>query len=252
LKVAGITLKTWHQIHKWISIAVGLFLLVWLVSGVVMVLPERWFQPLLLAPGEGIDYTSASLSPQAAIEHLEQTKGEEVQVSWVGFSALDGRLAYHLYLVDGSSALIDATTGEPIVVDVEMAERIASRLGDGGTGPGTVQWVYKHDLVYPFGPLPVYRVIYDRSSAPMVYVSPEDGSVSVSSPGTRLRSALASLHTFEPLRLLTPSERLRKGLLVLLGLVGIGTALTGYFLAILPLLRRKTHLLMVASREDQR
>ena len=44
--------------------------------------------------------------------------------------------------------------------------------------------------------------------------------------------AFTSLHTFEPLKLITKRDAVRKGLLVLLSMIGVGVAGTGYYLAL--------------------
>ncbi|UCH61455.1 MAG: hypothetical protein JSV61_08210, partial [Anaerolineales bacterium] len=91
--------KTWHLIHKWISIFVGVFFLIWTVSGVVMMLPGRWFAPSILEVAQLPDYRSASLSPAEAVTALEASLGDSINVSWAGLKQVKETIVYEIYLV---------------------------------------------------------------------------------------------------------------------------------------------------------
>jgi len=48
----------------------------------------------------------------------------------------------------------------------------------------------------------------------------------------RIRGAIASLHTFEPIKLITKRDAVRNGLLIISSLIGIVASMTGYYLAL--------------------
>ena len=92
----------------------------------------------------------------------------------------------------------------------------------------TTQYSYS----YQSGPLPTFRIVFANDHSTAYYVSVWDGSIRRSDRWSRILGAIISLHEFRPLNLFTPSDLIRKGLLVLFSAVGIATAVTGYYLAV--------------------
>ena len=82
------------------------------------------------------------------------------------------------------------------------------------------------------GQVPVCRIAFGDDRATISYVSPKNGSVRLSDRMSRIHTAIASLHEFMPLKLFTESDKVRKGLLILLSLVGGGVVVSGYYLAL--------------------
>jgi len=74
--------------------------------------------------------------------------------------------------------------------------------------------------------------VFDDDRATVSYISTSDGTVRRSDRWSRIRGAITSLHTFEPVKLITKRDAVRKGLLALLSMVGVGVAGTGYYLAL--------------------
>ena len=72
--------RTLGRVHRWIFIFMGVFMLVWLVSGVVMALPYYWFTGPSGDSGPVLDYNTVTLSPADAIAQLEQHTGTEHQL----------------------------------------------------------------------------------------------------------------------------------------------------------------------------
>lgn len=237
--------KTWHLIHKWIAIVVGVFFLVWTVTGIVMMLPARWFAPSVLETTRAPNYRAASLSPAEAASALEASLGESVDVAWAGLKQVKETIVYELYLVDQGVYLVSASSGEIVWITPELAEAIArervAMTGEEGVQAqlSSIERLEAHDLLYPFGNLPVYRVQFEGDGSNLYYVSALNGSLSQSNSLARMRAAISSLHTFEPIKLFTDSDTVRKGLLVILSMVGILTSLTGYILFLLPYIRQK-------------
>ena len=84
---------------------------------------------------------------------------------------------------------------------------------------------------YRAGPLPVYRITA-AGSASQYFVSLQDGSVSKLTPARRIRSAIASLHTFAAIPWLRGNARLQRVALFGAAMIAMSAALTGYFIAL--------------------
>ena len=126
--------------------------------------------------------------------------------------------------------LVDARTGQLLRITRETAERLA-RLQFALQGPAReVTVVTRHSVTYPWGPVPVYRIVFESDPATTYHVSMTDGTVQRSNRWGWLHGAIASAHTFEPMKLVTGSDFVRKGFLVLFSVIGISAALTGYYL----------------------
>jgi uncharacterized iron-regulated membrane protein len=233
--------KTWYQLHKYAAIAVGLFFLAWTISGIVMILPERWFEPGEMTATSSPDYTAAQISPAEAIATLETDLGRSLSPGWVGLTHIDGRMLYEVVDQDGSTYLVDADSARQFEITAEVAGKLVQERTGSASSPQSIELLTNHDLVYPAGPLPVYRVKLNSQDNHFYYVNFNNGGISRSTQATRLRNAITSLHTFEPVRLLTERGAARKGLLLTASLIGIGASISGYILAVLPYLQRKPH-----------
>lgn len=228
-------LRTVYKLHRWIAIFFGVILLNQLISGAVMVLPLP--DPTEPERHPPIDYQSITLSPAGALEALAQASPEEVQdrlVRAVTLRQLLGRLLYEVKLHGGGTHLIDAESGEMVEITPELAARIArSTLGTSATAR-QVERLEHYDYRWRHGALPVYRVTLEDSEVSVVYVSVDSGEVGGRSDRWgRIRGLIGGgLHEFQPVGWLLGSNRARKALLLLLSLVGVATALTGYYLAL--------------------
>jgi hypothetical protein len=231
--------KTWHQIHKYLAIFAGLFLLAWTVSGIVMMLPMAWFEPTPIPTPERIDYSGAMISPAVAVERLEDKLGTPVEVITLELKTIQGRPVYDIIAANVGSKLIDAMTGAPYQVTQKVAEQIARGAVASQAEIQSTVGIKEHNISYPFGPLPVFRIVFADRPGVYYYVTTQDGVISQSNWLTRVRSAVVNLHTFEPLMLLTDKTGVRQGLLVVTAAAGVLVALTGYYIAILPALRRR-------------
>src|SRR5262245_14108248 len=76
-------------------------------------------------------------------------------------------------------------------------------------------------------------IVFDDDLATSLYVVTRDGTVRSSDRWNQLQGAMESIHTFQPLKFIDKREAVRRGLIVLLSMVGIGAVATGYYLAML-------------------
>jgi hypothetical protein len=208
-----------------------LFFLTWTLSGIVMTLPFGLYPPMQARAAQPVNYRQAGISPSEAIARVEQRQGGTIQVTGVWLTQIQDALVYSISASDGRGATIDARTGEPFALTAAMAENIVRQNYAIQAELQENRRIEKYQADYPAGLLPVYRVVFRSDQDTAYYVSP-DGTTQRSDRLSRIRNAIAAMHTLEPLTWLTHRARITQGLLVAAGLVGMSTALTGYYLAL--------------------
>lgn len=216
-----------RTIHKWIGITLGIALLVWLVSGVWMALPtsyqENW-------EGGFSQWPAAAVAPAQAV--IAASGGAPERVRNINMWGVAGRLFYRVSLDAGPVQLVDATTGEPVTVTPELAEQIARAIFGLPEAPiDTVERVDRYSMRYAAGPLPAMRIVFGDGNNTVVYVGVADGTVLGGGASHRIRSVVAGLHTFYPLRVLVSTNG-EKGILILASVICIVGVFTGYWLAL--------------------
>ena len=226
---------TFRWVHKWIGISIGIILLVWLVSGIWIVLPTSYQQNW----EDGFSqWQAASIAPAEAVAVASGHAPELVRN--INMWAVADRLFYRVSLEDGTVQLVDATTGQSVTINPDLAVRIARAVFVIPEAPvDTVELVDRYSMRYAAGPLPAMRVVFADDNKTVVYVGTADGAVLGGGTSHRIRSVVAGLHTFYPLRVLV-SAKGEKGALVLAGVITIVGVLTGYWLALPRRWRRRS------------
>lgn len=225
---AGTGMRGLYTVHRWTAMMVGAFILMWLVSGIIMILPGPPRQPSL-AP---LDYRQVTISPAEAVAHLGQALGSAPRVDSVSLRRIADTAVYEIAVQGGSLHLIDGRAGRLLAINPELAERLARDEFESRAAVRRIDLLTRHGFGYPIGPLPVYRIVFDDKWATTSFVSVRDGTVRRINRWRGLLRAMGSLHSFEPIGLITRQEGIRKGLLVLVALLGIGAAGTGYYLGL--------------------
>jgi uncharacterized iron-regulated membrane protein len=227
-----------YKIHKLLAVSVGGFFLAWLISGIIMILPRLSAEPERPPVSGTIDVKKVSVSTEEAVAKLTTKLGEVPQVREVRLKQIVDTDVYEILTASHGPHLIDARSGEPFSITAQGAEGIAKRHMASGPRELKIALLSRHEFAYPWGPLPVYRVVDAEEPSTVYYVSAIDGTVRRSDRESRIRNAIASLHTLDPVKLLMQREVVRKGLLLLLSLIGIAAVGTGFYLA-LPRQRRQ-------------
>jgi uncharacterized iron-regulated membrane protein len=220
-----------YKIHKWLAVSVGGLFLAWLISGIVMILPR--LSPESKGPpiSDVIDMKKVSVSVQEAVAKLTTQLGEVPQVREVSLKRIADKDVYEVLTASHGQHLIDARSAEPFSITAQGAEAIAKRQVAPGAGVFQIELLSRREFTYREGPLPAYRIVFEQDPSVLYYVSARDGTVSRSDRESRIRNAIASLHTLDPMRLLIEREAVRKGLLLLSSLIGIAAVGTGFYLA---------------------
>ena len=227
-----------YKIHKWLAVSVGAFFLAWMISGIVMILPRLSPESKGSPISDVIDIKKVSVSAQEAAAKLTTKLGEVPQVREVTLKRIADTDVYEIHTSSHGPHLIDAQSGETFSITAQRAEAIAKRHIASGPRELKVDLLSRHEFRYPWGPLPAYRVVLEQDPSIVYYVSARDGTVQRSDRESRIRNAIAGLHTLDPVKLLIEREAVRKGLLLLLSLIGMAAVGTGFYLA-LPRQRRQ-------------
>lgn len=224
--------------HRWLFIFMGIFMLIWLVSGVVMSLPWTWFIPPGNTDLPAPDYSAITLSPAEAITRFEQHAGKKLDVKKVKIMQIDDGLYYFVRTQDDTTGHVNGVTGEILDFTPELATRLV-RSKHGIEAPvQKATYLVEHTGIYPAGPLPVYRVNFEDKPSHYYYVNANSANIVKSSLVTRSYRLIVSLHAFEPMQLLPRGEQLRLLSLFITGMLSLIGTVIGVFL-IFPLRRKR-------------
>jgi len=226
------TRGTLRTLHKWIFIFMGAFILIWCLSGVLMVLPQQLFGESIRFSRPAVDYRNVTLSPAGAIARLRQYTGHEVNARRVELLQIHYQLLYRIEAGDHTNHYIDALSGRRFEFTPALAEDIA-RNAFGIRKPAIESTrLTEHDKSYPLGQLPVYRVRFEAKPDVQYYVNEANGRVTRSTTTASIRNVIMALHALEPVEQLTHNRELRRNLLVLTGTISLLGAVFGYILTL--------------------
>jgi len=163
-----------RKLHKWLTLLIGVQLIIWLVSGTIISL---------------VDHNEASGAVTRSTNDptkLSSTAGSLFPLSELGLTknavrtvTLENILGHPTYRVirDDTGVLFDAQNGQPIRVDKALAEEIAI---DSYRGTGALISSERLELgsdEVRATPGPVWRIDFDDAMATRVYVSANDGQL---------------------------------------------------------------------------
>jgi uncharacterized iron-regulated membrane protein len=164
-----------NKLHKWLGLLVGIQVLVWLLSGLYMVMVDIDFihgDPL-------VRNTQQTLAPNFKPSiNLAQLRTEFPQATAIGLKPLLGR---GFFTVNNAEAryLIDASSGQVMSpLDEKMAMEIAE-YHYRGDAPLMRARLITSDAPTEIGArvLPLWRLDFDDSYATSFYIDPYDGAL---------------------------------------------------------------------------
>ena len=215
-----------RKIHKWIAITAGLFILVWLFSGIMMVLPSVWSAARPQRQLPPVDFSTLVLSPADILRRLPP--GSEVLS--MDLKRIGSVMSYEVKLRHRPSQLLDAVSGEPLVITRTFAEQILhSRFVTRAIVQAEL--VTRRRVDYLWGPLPAHRFVLEDDPAALYFVSVRDGEIRRTTGWTIWQQGISMLHDFSAIRAIIPHDSVRRSLLLLASLAGLGVAVSGYWLA---------------------
>jgi len=155
-----------RRIHKWVGLVVGLQFVLWALSGSVMALLDAD------AVG-GHDGPTMRASPIPTTGLVYPVKQAALgPVSGLALRNVAGIPVYELATASGTM-LINATTGEPVVVDRELAVRVAAHGAEGPPIRATL--LQKANLEARDHAGPMWRIDFGDAGNSSAYVSAVTG-----------------------------------------------------------------------------
>ena len=253
--------KLLRKIHKWTSIGFGVFLGIWLITGIVYVFPQsilikidRWFvggrQVKAIEAKSNlannkfvptqITFRDIKISIPEVISILETELDSTIKVVGCSVYKTSERLLYEIALEDGKLYLVDAIQGKLTqITQVEIKNNALAVAPSGSNIVGMTLLKERPYLYVDGGPIPVYRFIFDDISRTHVYISPNTAKVALKNVGWyRFIEWMLCLHRFDFLTLLLKRDVFRRGVLLMLSLVGLTVVMTGFYLALPARIRR--------------
>jgi len=161
------------RLHRWFGLLIGLQLLLWALSGVVM----SWFHINLV---RGETYATEAVLPDLAVQIFASPGGVIAQAPGAKEVQLTSRLGRTVYVTktdSGVTNLFDAKTGEKLSPLREKDARLVAERDYAGEAK------IKHARLLTKAPseyrdsLPVWQVQYNDKLATRLYVSPGSGVV---------------------------------------------------------------------------
>ncbi len=220
-----------RTLHKWIGVGVGLILVMWLVTGIVMGLPNSSG----VGPGRtspDVAWMDATLSPADAVRLVQEQDTTGAELNSVTLHTVLEQPVYRVALKRQRGTLISAVTGDRIEIDRDMAVQIANATFTTPPRVTSVERLTAHSMTYPNGRLPVFRIAYNDEPSTVLFIIQDEGTVVSTDRRRRTRATLASLHDFHALRVTLGRASIQEVVLVGSGLICLVTTLMGYWLAL--------------------
>lgn len=232
-------MPTTRKLHEWIGFTIGGIFVIWLLSGLAMMMPQGT-RAAYEGPYGPVDYSGTLVTPEDAVRIAAGVTAAEPTppARELRLGQVDGRLVYKAAAEGGDLRLVDARTGEIVTITEERAVRLAQTEFETEAEIVDVRLMEDRDLWYQFGPLPAWRIAFDDSRRSISYVAVTDGSVRRSDRITRVKAAIVSTHDFGTLKMIRlPGTQMP--LLILASIIGLLSVATGYYLSVTMFTRKR-------------
>lgn len=217
-------IRLFYKVHKWIGVGIGLILLMWIVTG------------MLLGgggggrPAEPPDYSRATVSPATAVAVAAASDSGLRAVRGVALEHIAGRLVYRVSAARNRAVLVDAASGEAIAIGEALAREIAATLAPGAP-VSEVRRLAAHDGGFPRGALPAWRVVLADPAGTWVHLS-RDGLGSSNTREQRRKAVYHDLHTFATLQQVHLDRGSIRVLFLVASVISLAVVVTGYYLSL--------------------
>ena len=185
------------KLHRWLSLIVGVQLLLWFSSGLLMsILPiERVRGEHLVAR----DIATPLVPAQQLASPASVLRAAPGPVRELRYTSLLDQPVAELTLVDGTVLLHDARSARPLPrIDGPVAIRIARAAYRGPGSPSAAVSEVRAASAEFRGKLPVWRIEFKDGEKTRVFVSPENGRIVAVRTGTwRLYDFFWGLHIMD-------------------------------------------------------
>ena len=230
LRVVHPLLRTWHT---WLGAFAGVALVLWIVSGIAMLVPVAG----QVRPDQDftapLDVQTVTITPQQALAAAiaAERPDSALTPSRVTLQRWMDSTAYVVHFTKDRAVVVSATSGQVLRMTSEMAVRIAREFVPDGAIAHTERFV-KRPSRY-FGPVPVWRVTFADGDKSNVFVAEYTGGVFRTTARDRFLMTIAhNVHVFEPLGRLAGGRITRNFGMILAGLASLVVILSGYWLVL--------------------
>jgi uncharacterized iron-regulated membrane protein len=162
-----------RRAHKWIGLVIGVQALLWMISGLYMVVV-----PLDVIHGDHLAHVHTEpLNPRASRQDLARLHALYPGITSLRLKNLLGKEVYEIRQGKQAS-LVDAVSGtklSPLDRDTVVALADAAYAGEGGIRG--VEWVTKAPQEVGARPVPLWAVHYDEPGKTTLYFSPHTGEL---------------------------------------------------------------------------
>jgi hypothetical protein len=221
-----------RRIHRWIFIFMGIFIVSWLLSGLLMATPSGWFGPVAKHVNPAIDYNLVTMSPAEAIKRLTEQDATATDIKNVSMLQINEDVLYSIRVANGDTRLINASNGELFIFTEQLALDIIRNSFKVDTPLEDIEHLTQHDRTYPWGELPAWRVRFEDNPSNAYYLAEPTLKVYRSSIATRIRAAITSLHEFTPVTIITSNRWVRTWLLIIVAAISLAGAVIGVWLTL--------------------
>jgi hypothetical protein len=157
-------------LHKWIGLVIGLQLLLWTLSGAMMaILPMEEVAGGNVREMPNVQLVSATDGWSAVRQQLGNAA-----VTSVSLRSLLEKPVFEIG-TPGGVRLFDATTAKPVLIEAQLAQKIASAAYPGTARVRTVQALSELTLAVREHELPIWRVDFADEKNTSYYVSASTG-----------------------------------------------------------------------------
>ncbi|MDB4915744.1 MAG: peptidase [Gemmatimonadetes bacterium] len=215
--------------HKWIGVGIGLVLILWIVTGLIMLVPMSNTSRLGSGTGGAVDWSLVVVSPaQAGQAAVVAGHGHVRSIELKRFR--DG-MAYVVRLAPRGSVIVDAGTSSVVMIDASLAAAMASD-GLGAAKVERIDRVESQGNEYR-GSVPAWHVVLGDQARTEAYVAIANGEIRRSDRMDRLKATWGhSAHVFTPLDRNAGDTRASHGALWATSILALFSIVAGYWLAL--------------------
>lgn len=222
-----------RTLHKWVALALALQFVAWMASGLALSLIDHHAasgDSHRAEAGAPRTWPTTGLMPVSKVLASTSARVQRVETAWL----LD-RAVYRLSTTEGTR-LVDAHDGSQVRLDAATARdlALADYVGDGNAGDAELLERAPREAIDHEAPM--WRVGFDDADATTLYVSAMDGRIlERRNRQSRWFDVAWMLHTMD----YSGRGNFNHPLLVVSAAAGVWVAVTGAWLAIVTLRRRR-------------
>lgn len=225
--------KQIHKLHKSIFTYIGIFMLIWVLSGIIISIPTGRINAAGSQDDKPDIYLDATISPAVAFVKVQADIRPGEKISALNIKRIQNQLYYVFEFTAGPPRIVAVSNGEYFKVTPRIAESIVRERYNIDSRLLANTILDKHNMGYPWGPLPVSLLQFDGDHAGAdFYVNHQTGDINVGTLLTRAKKAAGAIHGLELMHLVTDLKLIRPAMLILMGLIMLVGVTAGLYLTL--------------------